>query len=463
MATGLTAFVQQKRDNYIALIQQAQLDFSIASQSLFSALDDYEVLIGEAAELDELISAIRQQMALVSNMPADINALAEELRTMLIDRRHNTAALADGGENVNQAKIIVAGHEADIVEVNKLLNAAEAELEKVELMGEHHSAWTASDLEDEITVVRDTSTALLTDSFTPDPDDEINPAEILATAKSRIESDIPEVLRDRARVRAGFITDKISGFQSVKDFTSTSLHSHIASMTGSSGLLKQRKAEYEIAENHLKHYALTSLDQYERAVNMLISIADSKELTPAESDVIAAMALAVDSDAVTTEAALHAARAAAAAKKIELEQADIAARIVDINSDPTSDADVQARQSELDTLESELAAAESAHTEAFELELDLWEAVIPNFIWANLQLYDTALALLSGLSSSDGGALTTAFTDAEALLVSTITTHDNNQKLSHYLKASADAAANRNNYLVNVRTSVSLSSMRGDY
>jgi hypothetical protein len=319
------------------------------------------------------------------------------------------------------------------------------------------------ELEENIDEVREAATALLADTFTPDPEDEINLADILLAARTRVESDIPAGLRIRGRARAALVAAKLSGYRSFQNLVTASARIHVASSTGASGLVAQRWGEYESAENNLKAYALSTINQYQRAIGLLTAITTSKELTSAEADAIAAVALADDADAVTTEATLHEARANIIAKELEIESAVIAARIADIDADPDADTDVQDLKIELTTLEATLTAAESAHTAEFPTAMDLWEVTLPDQIWANLQNFDTAIALLTSVSTSDAAILTSALTTAETNLVNALDADDDGEILRGYLANAVSAAAAEAQYFSGVERAVTLSAMRGDY
>lgn len=463
MAVALTTYYQQRYDSYVALKDAAEDDLTAASNGLKSALDSYPSAVDEGAELDGSIAAKRSEMSAAGNMPADIETLAEELRQLLIDRRHNTAAIADAAEALSFAETAVTTAEARLAELAGLLVQAEADLAAAQQRQTHHDNWVSTETEDAITVVRDLATDLLAENPITVAEGEINPADVLAAATARVESDVPAVLLTRARARAALAAGKLTEFQTFRVSINNDLFGHGASSSGSSGLVTQRWAEYEAAENDLRNYALTSVSQYDLALGLLTSIGESQELTQAESDRISELGLAVDADEITTEATLHDARAEVAAQKLTVELAIVAARVADVNADPAANADVINAQGELATREANLAAAEAAHTEEFATAIDLWEGAIPDAIWANLQAYDSAISILTTLSTSDAATLTTAFTNAEDVLVTVTTDDDDNIKLNQALTAASTMVNMNMEYISSVQQAVGLSAMRGDY
>jgi len=463
MAAALTTYYQDRYNSFVSLNDIALADFTAASDDLKSALASYQLAVDAGAELDSSIAAKRAEMSAASKMPSDVETLAEELRQLLIDRRHNTATIANAAEDFKFAEIAVTTTETRLAELDSLLTQSAAGLAAAQQRETQHDSWVSSEIEDDITVVRDLATALLAENPITVADGETNPADVLAAATARIDGDIPEVLLARARARAALAAGKLTEFQTYRASIDNDLFSHGASSSGSSGLLAQRWAEYEATESDLRNYALNSVNQYDLALNLLTSIGASQDLTQAESDRITEQTLAVDADEITTEATLHDARAAVAAQKLTVELAIVAARVADVNAVPTADPGVISAQDDLATMETDLASAEAAHTEEFASAIDLWEGAIPDAIWANLQAYDSAIGILTALSTSNASTLTTAFTNTEDALVIAAIADDNNIKLDQTLAAASTMANMNTEYISSVRQAVGLSAMRGDY
>ncbi len=463
MAAALTNYYQQRYDNYLVLRDTAQAEFTAASADLKQALDDYQSAVDNGTELEGSIAAKRAEMSAAYLMPSEIETLAEELRQLLISRRHNTANVIDAAGALKFAEILLDTAESRLAELNALLIQAEADLAAATQRQVHHDSWVSTETEDAISVVRDLAADLVAENPITVADGEINPADVLADATARVEGDIPEVLRDRARARSTQVGDNVVEFENFRSSISGDLLSHAASSNGAAGLMQQRQAEYEATENYLKRYALTSVSQYDLALSLLTTVTESPELTPAETDRISAQALAVDSDEMTTEAALHDARAALAVQKLTVQLAIVAARVADVNADPATDAAVLSAQGDLVSAQADLEAAETAHTVDFATAVDLWEGAIPDAIWANLQAYDSAMAILNVIGSSDASPLTVAFTDAEAAFVAAATETDNNQKLNQALTSASSIASMSADYIGSVQQAMGLSAMRGDY
>jgi len=463
MTVALTNYAISKRDNYVSLKQTAQTAFSAANVSLAVAQNDYDILVETSASTDKEIASLRQQLAATINLPADIDSLNDDLLDLLIERSHIAADLSSAKAAQNEASVSVSLYQNKLAVMASSLALAESALVTVQAMAARHTKWTAPALEDEITLVRDNAIALLADSYTPDPGDEINPAQLLSDARARVADDTPEVLSDRARARATLVSERLAAEQTYLASSTNSALEQLATSTGSSGVVTQRWAALEAAEDDLRTYALTTTREYQRAIELLQTVIDSTSLTVAESDAVASASLGADADAVTTEVTLHAARAAVQEKSLELATAIVAASISNINADPSAEPSVVTLQAELDVLVIELIAAETAHTEEFEATIDIWEATLPNFTWHNLQNLDQAEALLTSVSTTTVAGLSTALGDAENALISALTEDDDSQRLSGYLNAVTDSAEQIYRYLLSTNSATVLSALRGDF
>ncbi len=463
MTAELTTFFQQRWDGYDALAQQARDDFSAWSDAIKSALLVYDAAVTTGSDLDRQISAKRLNMSAASNMPADVELLAEELRQLLIRRRHSTATIAGAAEILSFAKAELEVAQSSLNAYSQMLAVAETKLAAASKEEAYHGGWISTETEDAISAVRDLAIDLLAENPIAVEEGEINPADVLAAAAARIEGDIPDVLRARARDRAALALSRIAAFHNLDESIGDDVLNHGTSSKGSSGLLVQRRAEYETAENAFKQYALTSVSRYQLALSLLTSVADSRELTVAESDRISALTLAVDADEITTETALHLVLVAVDAKKLDVDLAIVAALVADIDADPLANAAVIATKGALTGLEADLVTAKTAHTQEFADALDSWEGAVPDAIWANLQAFDSAMAMLTAISTSDATPLTTDLINAKNALVSAADDDDDNRKLELALSAAASIAKRKTQHVTSVQQSVGLSAMRGDY
>jgi hypothetical protein len=150
------------------------------------------------------------------------------------------------------------------------------------------------------------------------------------------------------------------------------------------------------------------------------------------------------------------------AKQFELELAIAKARIQDLEADPEDDATVQSVRAELSALETTLASAESSYTAAHQDNLDLWEASIPDHIWANLAAYEEAQTLLSGIKDADPAVLATAMDTAETDLADGLEQEDLCTRTNNFLEETMAQWDERSEYAANKRKQRLLGAIRGD-
>lgn len=462
MATALIDYHQQKYDALVSQRQTTQLALKAANTALASARANQSVLAGTSAELSAAIGARRAQLANPNLMPADIEALAAELQALLISRRHNNADLLEAeaiiADNVAQFDVLTP----QLARLHEAVTQAAGELAAAEQRGEQHAAWLGSDTVDAVTALQAAAQTLL-DVEGGGPVEADSPSATLAAAKARVDGDIPDALRDLARLRAEAVVMDVELQAELAAGLDALVQAQARSVAADAGLVAQRRAEYAAAEAALKNHALGLRDEFSRALGLLTAVASSPALTVAERSRITALALADDSDAITTANELVEAQAAVAAKRQDLQLAIAAARAADINADPYDDSSVQSEQSELDTREATLVDAVTAHTDAFADALDEWEGAVPDAIWANLHNYDQAIAALERVVDSDGATLASEFAAAETALIAALVVADDHQRLTLLLWREQALAAARAQQLQASAATRQLAAARGDY
>lgn len=281
-------------------------------------------------------------------------------------------------------------------------------------------------------------------------------------------TDIPEVMRERARAR---VSRTITDVQSEVEIQRIALEDQLAALTSTTdGLRGAPQAlwfAHQRSEVLLQKAAIASLTKVDRALALLQNIPD-EPLTTAESERLAdpEIALAIDDPAVESEVALESQQVAVMLKQLEIETASVAAVIANPSTDPASDAAVTTLQNELDTLlgeeadlvaytdkAAELEAAtqdvvdadpaadptedatvqtlqgeldamkvylivlEADHEVQHRLRIDTWEVALPDRCWSKLKAYDTAIQLLNDVVAADIDAAGDALDAVEADLV----------------------------------------------
>lgn len=462
MANTLIAHYQQKHNGLVTRKQTAQATFNAVSAQLKIEQEAHTALVDNNTELTSDIAKKRVQLASPSNMPADIEALAMQLRDLLIDRRHNTALLLEAEQHIDELQAQLDQLGEALNRLSKALSAAAGDLATAQRRGAQHADWVSAEVNDLISDLKNQAQALLNvDSGmgTVDPDGDTG---LMDKARDRVNDDIPELLRSRARVRRAAVSADLARQRTLVAALKVHQRNQAVSVSADVGLLARRWAEYQEAEAALSTHAVSLGGELNRALNLFSSIVASARLTDPEKTRIDAVALTSDSDPITTEIALSDARAAVAAQALVLQLAITAALVSDIDADPMSDTTVQDERNELDTLEAALATAKSTHAPHGDA-LDTWEGAVPDAIWANLHNYDQAIAALNKIVSSDGTALENAFTSAENALVLALSDIDTHQRLTARLADDTAVAESALESLASSAAARQLSATRGDF
>lgn len=463
MTAALTGYATAKRDLHLALKQAAQANFNAAAAALATAGAAAQELVTSGADLDREVAGLRQQLAAPANTPATIADLNDTLAGKLLTRRHLAAQLIIAREREQRAEALRSLYQDSLTELAASLGAAETELADARSRQLRHDTWTGAAVEDEVVPLRAAAADLLADSFVADPEAAIDPGQLLADARARVDGDIPAALRDRARARAALVAGRLDDFRAFQVVVAERTLTQAAVNEGTRGALVAGWADFSSAENALRDYALTTARQYARALELLQSVINSPTLSAAEAAAISAAALAADAGALTTEADLHDLRVAILAKELDMEAARFAALAADVDADPEADAAVAALRDELADLEAELAPAATAHTTAFAAALDTWEAAVPDHVWANLQALDRALELLGLVADSDRAPLVAELTTSETALISALAADDRARRLTTYLDAMHALADSQYQYLAEVDSGTRFSALRGDF
>lgn len=427
MATLLEWFTE-KKDTYAALRDDARLDLSEVAADLADTRADYDALLADLAAFEKQIKQKRRDLA-AAPMPADIEAMAGELRDLLGQARHARADLLVAEEQIaalqsgqQLAADQLKRHESNLKEAAGELVAA------IERQTQHEN-WDETVSEGVLTDLAGKASALLdviSLGGAIDPEDPlVKEKETVAEAKQRVNGDIPASLVTRALARGQHLKDVDTGQAGLLADLKQETGLYWEATDGVFGKASKLWMAFLQSEDSYRELVLQAPSRYAQAQALLSAITKSAALTDAEKARITDAGLVSDGEAaIPLEAACEAAEAAVAAKQLELELAIAKTRIQDLEADPEDDTTVQSIRAELGPLETTLASAESAYTAAHQDNLDLWEAAIPDHIWANLAGYDEALALLSALRDADPAALATAMNSAEADLADGLAEED---------------------------------------
>lgn len=464
--TTLLEWYTNKKNTYVALRDDARSDFGVATVNLDAAQADYDDLVADLAEMEQQIKEKRRSLG-SALMPSDIEALAEELRDLLGQFRNARADLLAAEQEVAASKSDkqlaadqLKRHEENLKEINGELVAA------IERQAQHES-WNDTVADGVLTDLAGKATELLeviSLGGAIDPEDPLaGEKATVAKAKLRITGDFPASLAARALARGQMLREVDAGEAELLADLEQEAGLYWEATEGTDGKVSKLWVAFLQAEESYRELVLQAQTRYAQALALFSSITTSAALTDAEKARITDADLVSDGEAaIALEAVRDTAGAAVVAKQFELELAIAKARIQDLEADPEDDATVQSVRAELSALETTLASAESSYTAAHQDNLDLWEASIPDHIWANLAAYEEAQTLLSGIKDADPAALATAMDTAETDLADGLEQEDLCTRTNNFFEETMAQWDERSEYAANKRKQRLLGAIRGD-
>jgi hypothetical protein len=352
MATTLHDFATQERDTYAALRTKADEALAKAQTALTGAQTRREEATKALATLEQEVGDIRKKLGEIPS-PADGHALLVDLEERMIGVRTRQAAILDAEEDVAGADAQVKSVRAGLaVAVARLAEAASA-LETAKARATRLADWT---------------TALgkppLSD-LPGDADAALNSPprnEAFTKARQRIQEDIPQPLRDRARERG---TQARQRLKVRSDAAASAETARLAEWNKTVGAtpqaLEKAQREFDAAEAALRDYLTRGRERYQLAAGLLSRIVSALPLTPAEKDRIADPLVAARATAaLALEKARDTAQVALEAKQLALDDATSAALASAPTANPDDDGAVKAAKTERDKAKEDLDKANAA-------------------------------------------------------------------------------------------------------
>ncbi len=469
MADALTTYHQEKLDRARDRADRATDELRKTRAALAQARADETQDIANAATLDATMSATRSAMAGPGQTAADIEALAETLRTDMIARRKIDAARAERGARVASLTALDHGLSGLVAQTSAAVTTAEIEHAAAEAAEARQAPFATSETTDTLAEVTAAAQMLLNEigdtpdaASDPDSDDAAWRA-LIIEAKDQVEAIFPEVLRDHARARAAqgrdLIVAQITGqVTSVEDAAAAWLVA-----TGGLDGAAEAVLAHARAEAALGATASGAPRAWARALGLLESAAAAAPLSSAQAAEMTERALPADDPALASELALIDAKTAVTVAEIELQSAIHDALLVDPNADPNAHADVVAAQAALDAAAgTPLSDATAAHTADHAAALDAWEVAVPAISWTALANYDTALVLLADVAASDLATRRTEFDAAEAALVTALQQIETTGLAQHVARVGPAIARARADAVGDLGAAQRLSALRGD-
>jgi hypothetical protein len=453
--TTLIELAQQRRDARAseksaaqAAAVQAQADLASAEQALAGANATYAQLQVEATR-------IRTQLAAITT-PADGEPLLDQLEQTIIALRaaQNTALTAEGARA--RAKAALDAAQVHTQEAQARLAQAIVELAAVTADRQRRQAAAAALSQTPLDTLQADAAALLASAT-------------FTAAQTRVESDFPQALRERARERATLAQTHLARTRQSHADVLQLLSTELTGKGGPTGRIEPLAAAVVGAEAALLDYVSRAKERYDRAEAALQRIGGSANppLTAEQSDRINDAALQSDrEDAADAESERDQARdlveqrqAAFDLERIEVLAAQGEAGLTAALANPASA--VALAKQQLDSATTTLTQKQTDYTSAMRALLDAWEAAVPDSAWRDLFEFDDAQAQLTALQASPA-ALVTALTNAETALLAAHLANDQDEAMQRTYRADLARRAAQVEFETGAAARTALSALRGD-
>lgn len=464
MATTLKEYAENRAQARADIYLSTHADWVAAT----TAANDAKGLLSNATEAltdaANEIAALRRALA-VATTPGEAEALAELLGSALIVHR---GAREEHARRVQELAVAVAERDR----LTERLKAAELEQAEAERADDAEAEDTARRSDQKVLVTGEDFDDLvaraqaLLDAVEPaaaaageDDSDGV----LIQAARDRVEGDLPEDLRTRARERAAAASAESDEAGDLVDGLVAAVDEQRKSADGLEGAVEELYTTFDEAAAELAGYAQGAPSSVDKALALLTAIVDSEPLSDEERAKVEDADLAsAAATALTLEKAVDDALEEVAAAASDVELAIVEALGNDPYASPDDDAGVIAALAELASKGATLSAAEAAFTAEEQANLDAWRVEVPDHIWANLLAYDQALELLDGVANTDRAALGTSLDAAEATLAQALEDADQASLADTLINARLEAASARAEALAKTAGARIAGAARGD-
>ena len=422
-----------------------------ATAALAAAQSQQQELAAQLQTLQQLEADIRRQLAATA-MPADGEALLEQLGQAIVDKRATQAQLATAEAQAGQSRLDVETAQAALASSTTAAGVAASAREQALHDDTERAAWKSAVAAAPLKDVKAQATTAANTANEP-----------LHSAKARIEADIPADLLARARDRGAKARSLVDLARTAAENAEDRVAAQAGSDGGVAGKVVKAQTAFDRAVLELRAYVFNALPDYQRAVALLAAIPSAPSITQAEADRINDTTIVNDGKAAAAkEGDRDQARADVAAAQADLDLAILKAKADDIDADPSTVTAVQTAHTALEAATTALETAQTAYTDAMKEALDLWEATVPDTTWRLLANYDEANAILQRLKTTDPSALATAATSKEGDLVTALIADEKSERTEEYLADVAERAAGRLATTTNAAPAATFGAIRGD-
>jgi hypothetical protein len=429
-------------------LQQAQTDLAAAGTALDIAKATYAQKEKHAAE-------VRAQLAAIAT-PADGEPLLVDLEQTIIELRAATGAILAAEGAAGKARGRMEEGRSRLQQAEGAIAAAKDEQTREQAARARRETAKSALTQPPLGDLAARATALLASQTFDD-------------AKQRVDADFPQKLRERARERAQLAAARLERTLDAAHDAQQLMDDEATAVGGAQEQALAPARALEQSASLLFDFATRAVARCDAAEAALVRIGgpDNPPLSQQQKDRIGDAALqAAREAAADAESELDQARELASQKQaaFDLERLKVAAATGEAGvtaalADATSD--LAKAKAELDAALGAVPGKETAYTAAMRKSMDAWEAAVPDSAWRDLTEFDAASATLTALSVSPA-ALATAVTNAEGALLAARLTLDEGARSLSTLQAGLALAAASAAVAEQAAARLAFSALRGD-
>lgn len=380
---------------------------------------DRAVLTG----LARAIEAKRRSLAEPGISPAELAARVAALRALIVQFRAARRAVLDGDAALELGQRVAAARKADLERAGQALAAAQAEAAAAAAQGKRWSDATVALAAEPLASLKIRAT------------NATKPADLVwSKAKLRVDAEIPKELRERAAERHLAALAGPGAAGNARAEIDALLATAREPRTGAAPAAARA---LEAAERALFAYVQRGPARFDRALGLLTGIPLGPALTPAEVAAITNPArVNLGKAAALLEKARDDKAAALAAKRAEVVTLTRQLLAANIDENLPAHVGLAALKAAEALLVGELATAQGAYG-AVAVDLEDWEATVPESAWANLQALETARRELVELAAVVPANLGIDATNAATALVAALLDDDKEARTLAHLEREA--------------------------
>jgi len=451
MAMTLVDFWNIEVTAYETLSTELQSTVSSAQSKLDSVKAARFAAQAELAKTDSDIAALEAKIA-SETLPSDIEADSKMLRKLVVQQRSQSGKVSQLVDSELDAQVNLEVARESAAAIGAKLAAAVAGKANADARAATKLAWT---------------NALAAPPLSTLPAD-ANIAKTTGTqqkaAKARIDTDFPTDLQTLATQRHDAQKKRFDGLHASYDTSVALMVTTFPTSGGRDQSIEAARNAYNDAWARLGDWVKLAKSRYDAALGLFVAIAAAPPLSPAEVSDVKSSSYAVAADAAAKGASKDRddARSTVWIDQIKLEDATIAAYVLD----PTATPDLSGPTKIVNDAKAALGPLETAFTTGGppspKDKLGLWEAALPDSAYRSLANYELANDLLNTLASATPSALVTKLNDQEDTLATALQAAAKAERSALFLREILKLQSKRVEHVDLVMQDRIFSAVRGD-